>query len=429
MSTVNYPTQEQLKYNFQTYLQGDNSAIDAFATNSSWDILAGAQSLQMLNLYANLQLVENAIYPQNSAGYQCDSLLYARGLPGRGNTTFATIICIFNGATPAIITAGTMFTSSETGAQFIALSTIAVSATNQSFMLYSNSAGGGYLESAGNTLTAGSQTVGVTSSTDGQNQESEQSCINRILSFDRQPSAGGRETDYQNYALQYNATLSNSVITDSIPILGFSEVNNVSVFGLFIVGGNAAISEYQLNLGLLPSSNFVGYSRQLGTSTVTGLNNYIQSLRLVGLPIVVGSCVTATVTASTAQLSIGVSLVSGYDLDTLITINSQDNNDNPISIQLTVQQLIQREARRAICNQVYGATLINGVNYITIDSIRYQINTQLSAANGQLAQLLTNLNITNGDIVVPAGTSAVDPSNVHFVYDVDSYDDIIVNQV
>ena len=61
MSTVNYPTQEQLKYNFQTYLQGDNSAIDAFATNSSWDILAGAQSLQMLNLYANLQLVENAI--------------------------------------------------------------------------------------------------------------------------------------------------------------------------------------------------------------------------------------------------------------------------------------------------------------------------------------------------------------------------------
>ena len=428
MGQIQFPTQPQLKYNFQAYLQGENSDIDAFATNGSWDILAGAQSLTFLDLYANLQLVANSQYPQYSAGAQVDWGLYARGLPGRGTNTYAIIICIYNGTTPTAIPFGTTFTSSETGAIFVALSDINITSGSTQFALYSNTPGSGYLESVGNTLTGNNdQTVGVISSTDGQNKESDQSCIGRILAYDRTPTAGSRETDYQNYALQYNQTLTNPVITDSIPIINFTTINNVSVFGLFAVGGNSQISEYQLNQGLLSGTNYIGYSRQIDSNTVTGLNNYIQSLRLVGLGIIVGTSVTQTVTSPTSQLNLTVSLVTGYQLSTLITVNSQDQLNNPITVQLTVQQLIQREVRRAICNQPYGGTVINDKNYITMNSIRFAVNSQLSATSGSIAQLVTNLTITNNDIVVP--TAGSNTTNINYTYDIDSYQDVLVSQV
>lgn len=424
--TVQYPTQPQLKYNFQAYLQAQNSNINSFATNSSWDILAGANSLMFLDLYANLQTVENGYYPQNYVGDQCDWGLYARGLPARGNTTFAIILCT---SSSSEITAGTVFVSNETGASFIAIANITVGSVP--FALYSDVAGAGYLEAVGNALVGNGQTVTVVSSTDGQNQESDQSCINRILTYDRQPTAGARETDYQNYALAYNQTLSYPVITQSIPIPNFTQINNVYTFGLFVTAGSSTISEYQLNLGLLPNTNFSQFSQQVDSTIVNGVNNYIQALRLVGQTFIIGTTVTNPVTSTSAQLNISISLISslaGIDItEYSITINSQDQNDNPIQITLTIEQLIQREARRAICNQSLNPTLIGGQNYITLNSISEVINSQLSANGGQLAQILTNLSISGSDIEVP--NYDFNGENIYYTYDIDSYSNVIITQV
>lgn len=418
-------TISQLQNDYKSYLQSQNSAINAFAPNSYWDIQAGAMGLILLDLYQNLGLLENSIYVQNSFGNQCDLWLYSRGLTARGGETYGTLQCTVTSTVPVVIGKNTIFTS-PTGSQYQTLQAEAVTDHVTPISLYAVNPGNNYIESTGTTLTAETITTSVVSSTNGQVLESDQSCINRALMSVRVPRAGSRTTDYYEFALQSNQTLPIPLVTDALVEQDFIVISGVSILGVFPLVGTL-ITEYQLNQGLLPATTFVGYSRQAPTYVVNNANIYIQSQRLVGLTVIVGKCITELVTTPSSTLNIQVSLVAGYTLSTLVTINSQDNNDNPITITLTVEQLIQREARRAINNQPFGGTPIAGTNYITIDSILYALNLQLSALNGQLALLLTNIIISNTDIVVrPLNYSATD---VYFTYDISAYSDVVVTSV
>lgn len=418
-------TVSQLQNDYKSYLQSQNSKINAFAPNSYWDIQSGAMALILLDLYQNLGLLENSIYVQNSHGNQCDLWLYSRGLTARGGQTFGTTECTVTSTTPITIPINTVFTST-TGNQYQTLQALTVPDSVTPITLYAITPGNNIIESIGATLTSGSITVSVSSSTSGQLLESDQSCITRVLMSIRTPRAGSRTTDYFEFALQSNETLPIPLITFALVEQNFLVINGVSILGVFPLVGTA-ISEYQLNQGLLPATTFVGYSRQAPTFVVDNANVYIQSQRLVGLTVIVGKCITELVTSGGSPLNIEVSLVEGYTLSTLVTINSQDNNNNPITVTLTVEQLIQREARRAINNQPFGGTPIAGINKITMDSILYALNLQLSALNGQLALLLTNITMLTADIVVrPLDYSATD---VYFTYDITAYSDIVVTVI
>jgi hypothetical protein len=417
-------TIDQLKNDYKNYLQAENSAINAFAPNSSWSVLAGGTSGVFLDLYYNLQLLTNSIYVQNAVGDQIDQWLYRQGLPARGGETFAYVLVTI---TPAVVTAipvNTQFTDSVTGNVYQNLLEIPIGATSAT--LYSTKSGNNYLEPTGAILTNNTINVVVTTSVNGQVEESDQSCITRILTALRSPVSGSRETDYQVYALDFNTTLISPVVTNSIPIVNFTVINNVGVFGLFAMGGTP-ITEYQLNLGLLPATAFVEFSRALDSATVIDLNNYIQSLRLVGLTIEVGTVITQVVATNALPLSASVSLVPGYSMDTILTIPSQDVNDNPISIQISVADLIKREIRRAITTQQFGGTMIGSNNYITLDSIYYSVNLQLSYLNGALAQILTNMVIAGGDISVPNASYSL--TNLFYIYDIQDYTAITLTHV
>lgn len=425
MATV---TIQSLTNDYLSYLQAQNSQINAYSPNSFWEIDAGAMAGILLDLYANLSLIQNSIYPQTSVGQQVDQWLYSRGLPARGGLTYGTINCTVTSSTPVIIPINTIFTDTSTQNKYETLQALTVSSGVQIITLYSTVAGNNIIEPIGNILSDGTSiyTVIVTSSTNGQLEESDQSCITRILMAIRIPQAGARQSDYYNYALASNVTLPAPVITDAIIVPGFYSFNAINALGDFVLVGTF-ITEYQLNQGLLPATTFVGYSRQAGSDVITNTNNYIQSLRLVGFVVLIGTSITDIITSGINQLILTVSLVSGYVLSTEIVVQSQDNNDNPITVTLTVKQLIQRELRRAICNQPYGATPINGQNYITIDSLLYSVNLQLSAINGQLAQILTNIQIAGGDIPVP--NFDYNAENLYYTYDIDAYSNIVVNQI
>lgn len=423
MATV---TISSLQNNYLSYLQAKNSKINAFAPNTYWSIQGGAMAAFFLDLYQNLGLVQNSIYIQNSVGNQCDLWLYSRGLVARGGMTYGTINCLVTSSTPVTITANTVFTDSVSGNQYRNLQALTVASGSVTITLYAAQPGSNYLEAIGSDLTAGSIIVNVTSATNGQIEESDLSCINRALMSVRIPKGGARETDYYELCLKSNATLPSPVITDAIIASDFIVIGEVSILGAFPLVGTA-ITEYQLNQGLLPATSFMGYSRQAGSDVIANANIFIQSQRLVGLTVAVGTSITYAATDPMNTLTFDVSLATGYTLSSVITIPSQDNTDNPITVQLTVEQLIQREVRRAICNQLYGATPINGQNTITIDSIIYWLNLQLSATNGQLAQLLTNITTTSTDIQVP--NLDYNAQNVYYTYDITEYADIIVSQV
>lgn len=440
----------QLQNDYANYLQKANPKISPRAPNSYWGIQGGAMAALFLDLYANLQLLENSIYPQNSVGDQVDFWLFTRGLTARGGQTYGTVIAsIPSGTFPITILANTIFTDNGptvfTNNQYQTFQEITVTANTDQFVLYAIQSGPNYLEPYGNELI--NATLGLTAqidgSTNGQNEETDQSCISRILASIRVPKGGSRTTDYYEFALQSNTLFPVPTITDAIVEPDYDIQNQISILGLFPLVGTR-ITEYQLNQGLINAPiNFIGYSRQISTGQLVFVNNYIQSQRLVGLSITVGANITYLVTATNAvgitsgglpiinpPLAVNVSLASGFELTTILNINSQDQNNNPIVIQLTVEQLIQREARRAICNQQYGATKIpadTGQNYLTVDSIEYVLNFQLSANGGQLAQILTDVILPNGNIGVPV--AQVSTLSLYFTYDIDSYTNIIVTVI
>lgn len=416
-------TTSELQNNYKSYLQSENSNINAFATGSWWDVQSVALSLLFLDLYGNLQLIENSIYPQNSVGAQVDLWLYTRGLPGRGLQTYATIQCTVSSTTPISIAANTIFTSSATQNQYQTLQDFSVPDGSTKISLYSLIPGEGYIENTGNMLSSDEIIIVVSVSTDGQEIESDQSCINRVLQSIRAPISGARETDYSVYCLETNTLLVNPVITDSIIIPSFFVVNSVGLLGIFPLVG-IQISDYQLNLGLLPATIFSPYSRTPDNMVLTTTNNYIQNLRLVGLTTNILPNITLSVTSNISQLTINVSLVLGFDLTTIINLPSQDSFGNPITIQLTVDQLIKKETRRAICNQEFGATLIGENRYITLDSLLYALNSQLSSQNGNLAKILTNIKILGDDIEVRNYNYSA--SELYYTYDIDDYFNILV---
>ena len=420
-------TIDSLQTAYLDYLQAQNSSINIISPNTYWQIQAGAMAGIMLDLYYNLQLIQNSIYVQNNVGDQVDRTLYERGLPARGGQTYGYITAVITTTTPVTIPINTIFTDSTTGNSYQNLQAYVVPDNVTPYVFYATKPGNNYIEPAGNTLSGNDITIEVQLSTNGQLEESDLSCITRALASIRAPLSGSRQTDYGVYCLQYNSTIPTPVVTDSIVIPAFVVVNNVSTLGVFPLEGTA-ISEYQLNQGLLPATTFVGYTRAASPTTITGVNNYIQSLKLVGLTVIVGTSITnivaSTATIPAVYITINVYLVQGYKLNTLLNIPSQDINGNPIIIELTVLQLIQRETRRAICDQPYGGTNINNQNYITLNSITTVLNQQLSAMNGQLAQILTNVSISGSDIIVPNYSAST--TNVYYTYDVNSYNAILV---
>lgn len=420
-------TVASLMKDYQDYLQAQNSKINPYAPNDFWEVDAGASALQMLDLYMNLQLVRNSIYPQNSAGDQVDEWIFSSGLPARGGLTYGTIQAVVLYAGDGIINDGDIFTDlaslnppplSYTNNQYQAFIGQNIS-INSIVTLYALNPGSNTIEPIGNKLsnTDGTKVIQVQLSTNGQQQESDQQAIERVLQVKRQPRAGARESDYVNYARQ-----ASDQVTDVITIPGFYVVNNVSLLGVFILVGTN-ITDYQLNQGLLPSTTFIQYSRQASQSLIDQVNIDIENLKLVALNISVGTVTTKIVYNSSNPLEIKVALPVGYDLNTMITVISQDQNFNPIPIKISVRDLVKREARRALCNQQGGTEIGNNL-YITMDSIISALNDNLSVEEGSIAQILVNIKIDGQDI--QGGTQS--GNNIAYVFDISDYNAIEVTQ-
>lgn len=438
-------TLNELDQSYKDYLQKANSNINPYSKNQAWDIQAGAMAAFFLDLYYNTQLIENSIFPQNSIGDQVDKWLYSRGLPARMMQTYANIVVTLTFPTsgfPIVIPTDTNFPDPLSGLTFTSSSLpITVPNDTQTFMLFCTTFGINTIPQDrelsyivdGTTI----YTVKVVYSNAGGNLESDQSCITRILQSVRAPISGSRATDYQIYALESNKVLPSPVVTDALTIEGYQILGDdpylVYVLGVVPLTGTA-MTNYQLDLGLLPATTFEVYDRTIDATNIDYISTYIANLRLIG------SNVT-TVANFTYQLpeviTANVSLATGFTLATVITIESQSEDNTPISIDLTVEQLIQRELRRAICNQPFGATDLDDPSwaYITQDSIITSVTNSLNSVTGTLAKILTNFKIEYGGITQDIQVPLYNVNNSHYplgleyTYDVVDYANIAVVEV
>ena len=475
MSTFNIPTIATLANNYKTYAQANSSKINPFVPYTDWEFKANAIAALLASAYQDTAVQAQAIFPQYRTGNQIDITLANLGLSPRQPATYAEILVSSSSqVTPVtgyqiVDAAGAIFNYFAAGNN-----------TNQ-YLFISNTIGQGYLEPVGTILTAvgGSATFTVLASSDGSPSETDNQCIARIINATVTPLAGGRITDYVQFALSANSLPSMlETLTAAIVIPAYASagqpggIQSIGVYGL--VG--TALSEYQLNQGLIynGTGTFVPYTRAcLSSSTVAtpngAINTAIFNQKLVGLYPNIGSnstyvlpvgIATATPVVKGYSIDIECQLVAGYTLNSVLTINSFDQFGNPITIQMTIGNIIKREVRRVLVNQPFGATginvgLANESRIITLTEIEQQLDYQLGAGNitGKLASVILQRNSytvcdkqptalspapvestwVQNAIQVPAQTYTVaglaNAQNLQFTYDVASYATIGINLI
>lgn len=423
------------------YLQSLRSDVNPYNPNTAFDIWANAEGMQFLDLYANLENVRQSCFVQNYVGDQCDIGLYEKGLPARGGETYG--YCLVNFNFTGIVATNTIFQSKE-GQQYQTLQDIEI-AVGQNYTLYAvNSGNSTYVPPSTNPLdflvniNDKTQTCEVLSSNIGQLAESDQSCNLRILLANRTSNAPGNISWYVNACLLANSELPIPLITQGLAIPNYIQYNNIYRLGVFPLVGSS-ITEFILNQGLLPDTIFMPYDRKADVNVKNAVNSYVQNGSLVTSAPIVGVCNTwyvnsasiSTNVSAYTQYTIKVSLSNGIGLNTIISIPSQDNNSQPITILLNVSDLIKRSFRYAVCNYVYplineGNTVLNsnGESIIPVSTLLSIIDEQLGN-NGNIAQFLLNVElfdnngITINEIKIPSAFLSVD--NVYFVYDIKDY--------
>lgn len=421
------------------YLQSLRSDINPYNPNEMFDIWANAEGMQFLDLYANLENVRQSCFVQNYVGDQCDIGLYEKGLPARGGETYGYCIVAFNFA--GDLATNTIF-QSEKGQQYQTLQDIEITiGANNYYTLYAVNSGNSTYVSKDEVLyniNDRTQTCVVLSSTIGQIAESDQSCNLRIQLANRTNNAPGNISWYVSACLLANSELPISLITQGFVVPNYITYNGIKRLGVFPLSGTS-ITEFTLNQGLLPATTFLEYSREVNDEAKNAVNSYIQNgAYLISNPIV-GKCKTWFVNSTSVaieidtynQYTLKVSLSNGIGLDTIISVPSQDENSQPITINLNVVNLIKKSFRYAVCNYTYpldnqGKTIINatGDSIIPVSTLLSVIDEQLGN-NGSIAQFLLNIElfdsngVTINEIKIPSSFLSVD--DVYFVYDIKDY--------
>jgi hypothetical protein len=144
-------------------------------------------------------------------------------------------------------------------------------------------------------------------------------------------------------------------VTDAIVLINNELVytnatNNVNV-AVFDLSGSA-ITDEVLNKGLLPHTTAIVFDRSVLPATYGASLQKLLNQDVCGWHPVTNTATTQSLTTNIAPnppfIKVVVTLANGY----LLT-----NNILSDGITLTLEQIIQREVRRAICGQPYGAVL------------------------------------------------------------------------
>jgi hypothetical protein len=439
-NVFNLPTISQILKQYQDTVQSENPDTNPYVPRTDWYVkgqsLAGITS----GAYADIAVKAQNIYPQYRVGNDVDLTLAYLGLPPRIPETFGTGNCVgdMSFTYPFTVPSGTTLTDPNTGVIYtVYITTVVVDATTL-VPFIANVVGIGNQENVGVQLTLtpaiGSITyLIVNNSSDGSNVESDSQANLRILNALRTPPAGARTTDYYNFVLEANSLLPSPEITDAIIIPNFLETssNPLGVLGVFGLGGSFA-NDYLLNQSLINGNPQLYYDRTLSTAAVSAIETSIFNQKLIAADIFVATDDTFILpTYLAAIIQATVTLVPNVTLTTVLTIQSTDQNNNPITIQITAGNLILREIRRAIVNAPYTGVPEGdpnlGARFIPISYIEQSLDYGLASGNinGIYASILLDRQILTyngteyGYFAIPVPIVLNSDHNIQATYDVD----------
>lgn len=373
---LNYLTPSEIADQYLTHLKTLKPEVDTAQQDGDWWIRGQVVGGAFSGVYADQQKISNDPFPQSARReglekslntYFDSGFIAAQPSIGRVKVT---------GPSGTAFTAGQQFTYLPNGNLYVTTETIAFSpAGTGSVAVQSVAAGQSQNLLEGAPLTIVSPPAGVSPNanvfggplSDGRNIESNEEASARLLQFIRNPLAGGKESDYQQFARNADpAVTSASVIR--FPF-GLGSV------GVVITAGTTDIDQ-ALNNGepiiLIPSDTLV--------QTV---QDYIEEQNPVT------DCATVLKPATVTQ-------------DVTVTVRYVSGNNNTIlsGQSLTQKQLVQREVQRAIYKTPPGGRKFTGnvTGYVVASEIEESLDLGLSSSpytEGEYAQILADRQLSN----------------------------------
>lgn len=450
--SVDLPTQTDL---YSTFIAG----AQARATSTGWvidvsqysayQIQATALSGMGAGIAQDAYILFNNVYPQYSNAQGINLGLANAGIPGIYPATSAILTLdgdivtasqTFNIPVKTILTADNGATYSVVGNNASSLEFVTITTDNPEFFVSSIATGQNTGQAVSAVLTFSPPIISVDGTTslesatvtaviDGVDQETLANATNRLIEIKQTPLCSDRATDFKYLAID---PIGNSV-TDAIVLinnqLAYSDTQlNV---GIFDVVGTPITNEI-LNQGLLLGTTEVVFSRTATDTQIDNTQAVMNQQDIIGAFPNVGTVSTQEITDIISSdpnpfFQVTVTLQPGYSLAT--EVNLEDG-------LFTVEQLIQREVRRGICGQPYGATLSKDIttntytdSILTISSIEQQLDTTLGTSTtvGTIGTFLVDRTILcwNGSayvyqssITLDLGIPVASTDKLPWIYDV-----------
>lgn len=420
------PTVESLRQLYLSLAQSKypDADISQFADfDAKANAAGGMQARQALDVYRYF----NALYPQNGDSFGINSQLASGGVPSQyaATPTFVTADVSSVGAGLVYeIPVGTTL-GSDNGTLYKVVSpdgtsqVIQITAAYPTLSLISVEKGTPTNIDIGATLTFsppqlptnGSNiaidTALVTSTIQGVNEESLGSTINRLIEIKQSPLNGSRSLDFKYLAFDPTNGVNDAVVLTNNQLLYSSSSYNVAIFDV----GGTPITNTILNKGLIAGTTTEVFDRSVPSGTYANTLQKIISEDICGVFPVCNTVNTQGLTTltspSTPFFKIKVTLQSGYALNSTIQVDG---------VSLSLYQLIQREVRRAICGQPFGAALEQNYStgaYLSSSIATSSIEQQLDEALGTPTTIGTLGNyLSNRSILVYDGTDWVYQANI-----------------
>ena len=418
---MSLPTQIELNEEYQNLAkyEANELNIDIDISNlTDYNIKGKVLSGVCAGLAQDCTTLFNNVYPQYANSQGINLILSNAGVPVTFPSSPAILELtvnnliankIYNIPIGAILTAPNGATYSVIGNNINNIKYIIITSINNTFNAISTNLGQNTTQNVGIKLTFTPPIIStdnlssfsdaiVLNQTDGANQESLTDSTNRAIEIKQTPLCGTRSTDFKYIILNAAKNNNTNSITNALVLINnqltYTNKYNLAVF---IMSGTP-IDNNILNHGLL-DNNPVVFNRT-NTIDLPFAQNILNQQDIIGIPYPVASTVETqqitNLTSNIAFFNIVVTLQNSYTLSTSIT--------QPDGI-FTVTQLIQREVRRAICNQPLGATLEYNYNTddpnifgsithstLPISAIEQQLDSALGTSNtaGTLGSFLLN---------------------------------------
>lgn len=390
----------------------------------------------------------NAVYPQNGNSFGINSQLSAKGVPSQYPASPTLLTCqvqdIPLNETYDIKVGTTLI--AEDGQVYSVISpdgiatVVQISTLFTTLQLLSYSSGSSTTQEIGTKLVFSPPQLPVSgenlpiteteviSMVAGQDEESVPSTINRLIQLDQVPKNGSRSTDFAYLAVDIPLGVTHAVVLGNNKLKYTDPIFKMAVFD----AGGTEVTDAMLNKGLVVGTQAQVFNRSVPSGVYNQTQQKLINEDIIGAyPLVCNTVSTYGLTTLANPLfpffKIQVQLQSGYTLQSTATVDN---------ITFTIKQLIQREVRRAICSQPFGAALEQDLSTgeilsssLPVSAIEQQLDYSLGTptSSGLLGNFLANRSVLvyNGTnygyvsaIALPLGIPTVATESLAWVYDI-----------